>query len=177
MNSTTDWKKEEAASDVDKLVPGGYVCRIVYAQDIPKKEMLEVHFEIAEGNYTNYFSDTAKRFNRMSKKNILYRPYREDCKRYFKLFLNHLEASNPGFDYKNDESIMAGKFVGIIFGEEEFLADDGTVKVSVKAVKTCPVDDIRSGNFKIPQLKKLPASKKPVSSSQYTAVKDEDLPF
>ena len=53
---------------------------------------------------------------------------------------------------------MRGKFIGIILGEEEYRANDGTTKTRLSVVNTRSVQDIKDLNYRIPELKKLKPS-------------------
>ena len=52
---------------------------------------------------------------------------------------------------------MRGKYIGIILGEEEYRAKDGSVKTRLSVVNTRSVQSIREGDFKVPELRKLKA--------------------
>ena len=61
-----------------------------------------------------------------------------------------------GGQVNSDEKTLIGKRVGIILGEEEYIGNDGNVKVRTYVYSEKSVDDILKGNFKVPDLKKLP---------------------
>ena len=69
-----------------------------------------------------------------------------------------------------------GKLVGIILGEEEYQANDGSIKTKLVVSKFTSIDKIRDGDFEIPPKKLLNSSAIP---AVYTAPinDDEDLPF
>ena len=61
----------------------------------------------------------------------------------FKGFCTSLEKSNPGYKIKWDDSTtasMAKKVIGLVFREEEFEKQDGTVGVAVKAAWACDIN-------------------------------------
>ena len=63
---------------------------------------------------------------------------------------------------------MIGIFliIGIIMGEEEYVNKNGELRISLKAVKCCSGPKIRKGEFKVPELKKLPANTTAQKASQ-----------
>ena len=76
--------------------------------------------------------------------------------------------------------------IGLVLGEEEYINNNGEVKkrLYVKDVKT--VEQIRNGDFKIPELKTIKNTPSATGSVQNTPVSaggfittpsDEDLPF
>ena len=78
----------------------------------------------------------------------------------FKRMCSAVSKSNGNFVFdgdqiNRDERTLVGKYVGIVFQEEEYIGNDGSVKTRLNVYAERPVDDIRSGNFKVPGLKKL----------------------
>ena len=93
-------------------------------------------------------------------------------------FTNCIEQSNAGYEWDWNEKGLIGKVVGLVLGEEEYEKSDGSVGVRlyVKEVKT--VQEIKDGNFKIPELKVLknrPSA--PVNNGFTEVATDDDLPF
>lgn len=154
------------------LPPGGHICRIQgvkMERSRSGKDMLSVAFDIKEGGeFDGYFK---ARFDRSAS-------YRLDAKwpgvfrvtltnasggtnGYFKGFIEALEESNPGYNFKaskGDEQQMKNKMVGFNFGEEEYEYTDrqtGEVKVgtSCKPVYAVSVARVREGV--IPPAKKV----------------------
>ena len=94
---------------------------------------------------------------------------------FFKGFITSVEESNPGYRFNWDELGLEGKLVGLVFGEEEYLGNDGKPHTSVKAQRARSVEAIRAG-VPGPQAKKLNAeSAKPAQG--FTEVEDDELPF
>lgn len=145
---------EEAKDGFDKLPAGGYVCKITMAQDMPESEMLKLEYDIAEGQYAGYFKkkydDTTYWFGDTVKS------YKETALPFFKQFITAVEKSNPGYHWNNNEQTLVGKFVGFVIGEEEYKnKKTGEVKTKMGVRMVRSVEAIRSGDFKIPELKKL----------------------
>jgi hypothetical protein len=74
--------------------------------------------------------------------------------------------------------------MGVVLGEEEYMAKDGTVKTRLYVSEVRSGKAIRDNDFKIPDLKKLPASASATSyatpaAADYSVLTDDDaeLPF
>jgi len=89
-----------------------------------------------------------------------------------------LDESNPGFDamaaFEADKwEMFVGKKFGIVLGEEEYRANDGSIKTRFTFPRIKSVQDIRDGKFKVPPLKKLEGEpEQPAQAETYA-----DLPF
>ena len=69
-----------------------------------------------------------------------------------------------------------GKLVGIILGEEEYQANDGSIKTKLVVSKFTSIDKIRDGDFEIPPKKLLNSSA--IQAASTAPINDnEDLPF
>ena len=86
---------------------------------------------------------------------------------FLKGLMTSLEASNPDFKWGWDEKKLVGLRCGAIFGEEEYEKFDGSVGTScrVKFIRT--IKSIQEGNFKVPELKKLPVKGDSYESFDY----------
>ena len=177
-----------------KLPPGGYVCKVVWSFLANAKEsgapMFVLYLDIAEGDFKGYFGDATKR-----KKNFnpdvkwvnegTYRQRFYDGKGnvapFFKGLLTLLERDNPNIkinpaDFEPENFLTAQ--IGMVFVEEE---SEFNGNVTVKVVPKIPksVEDIRKGNFKVPELKRLPDSSKDTGKDDFggTPVNPNDTPF
>ena len=149
-----DWNNvEEATTEFEKVAPGGYVAIITSVTDEPAKEYLKMELDIIGGKFAGYFTDLhkAKGFWGLT----LYRSYKASALGFFKAFKNCVEACNAGYIFSNDETTLQGKVIGIVLGEEEYIANDGSEKTRLYIHSTKTVDDIKAGKFKVPELKKL----------------------
>ena len=154
-----DWSGVQAQNDeFAQPTPGGYICRIMDVQDVPEKQYLKVLFDIVDGEWKGFY--TKRRDTYKIEYPIMYRSYTEKARGMFKGFLKALEESNRNFvadKFDGNEQQLKGMFIGIIMGEEEYLNKNGELRISLKAVKCCAGPKIRKGEFKVPELKKLPA--------------------
>ena len=192
-----------------KLPTGGYVCKIISVKTqntkTTNKPMLVLAIDIAEGEFKGYFrkkfendqnynKDTAKWSNNA----VYYQPCFEAEGRvssYFKGLIQAIEKSNAGFvAIKKDangkahfeENSLKGKLCGFLFGEEEYLKNDGSIAKTVRVKFPRSADDIREKNFEIPKVKELPKTQKEKSDLKTDEhgilensedVDENDLPF
>lgn len=79
----------------------------------------------------------------------------ENCVRMLKAFITAVENSNTGFKYDWNKGVeqLNGKKVGLIFGLEEYNANDGGIKTVAKLTQFRSLDKV--DNAKIPKVKLL----------------------
>lgn len=163
-------------TDFVRLPAGGYVCRIVKVTDHADeaKPYLHIVYDIAEGEYANYYSDEWGKENEWAHDMRQY--YTPAAYGIFKGFLKAVDISN-GADFEGaaengfDEQMFLNCLVGLIIGEEEYESNDGSVKTRLRVRGTRPAQNIREGKFKAPELKKLPVSDEPLPISE------DEFPF
>ena len=74
--------------------------------------------------------------------------------RQLKAFITAYENSNNcQFDWNKNWEQLTGKKIGIIFGQEEYISQDGTTKLATKLREFRSIDKV--DNVKIPKVKKL----------------------
>lgn len=125
---------------------------------VEEKQYVKIIFDVVEGEFAGHFSDdywqgVDKDYGHqtfLSWKNM----------GVFKNFIQCLEESNPGFDamaaFNADNwSLFIGKKFGGVFGEEEYRANDGSVKTKLTLPNIKSVQAIHDGKFRVPALKKL----------------------
>lgn len=167
------------AGDFKRLPAGIYGVTITKVVDNPKNEYLEVYCDITqEGEFKHYFkqltdaglTDTSKSF----------RSYKANALPFFKAFITAIEKTNSGYHWDWDESKLVGKKVMAVFGEEEYVANDGSVKVATRCVEFRSYEAFKEGRIKVPELKKLAQEDKPVDESknlEQLEIPDDELPF
>ena len=176
--------------EYERLKPGGYICKIIAAKEEKSKsgnKMLTLALDIDEGEQKGFFM---KRFEELKKENqdpnkevkypnaaIYYQMLEgnEKAVGFLKGLMTSLEASNPNFKWNWDEKKLVGLKCGAIFGEEEYEKMDGSIGVSCKVKFIRTIKCIQENNFKVPELKKLPA--KGDSFEFSGAASADDLPF
>lgn len=178
-----------------KLPPGGYVCVVINAEVTYAKSsgnpMLVLFLDITEGEFKRYFNEAttrSKSFNpdRKWDSGGIFRQniFNNDNKisPFFKGLISVFLQCNPNLKINCDDfdpDCFFGAQIGFVFAEEAYKFNDKTgVRVVPKTPKT--VEDIRSGNFKIPELKNKPAQETPKTDYDDlggTPVDTEDTPF
>ena len=180
-----------------RMGAGGYVCQIqavrTHGEDsyhrpinyVKDRQYVVMIFDVAEGEHAGRFSDEyfasqdkdyAHRFY-LSWKNV------ETDERMMGMLKSKMQAfdeSNGGFDAfaaLNAEqwTHFVGKYIGLVFGEEEYIANDGSVKTRLRFPYIKSVQDIRDGRYRVPALKKID-----VSAPSTVAAETEtysDVPF
>ena len=136
-----------------RVTPGGYVIGIVNVEDVPEKEYLKITYDIAEGDFKNYYYEMHQRTGYDLP--CFYKSYKDKALGFFKAFLDAVEGSNAGYKWDNDERKLCRKFVGCVLREEEYRNRDGEIKVSLKPDVFYPAADIRAGKFEVPERKCL----------------------
>lgn len=176
--------------EYERLKPGGYICKIIAAKEEKSKSgnrMLTLALDIAEGEYKGFFM---KRFDELKKERkdpndevkypspAIYHQMLEGNDKavgFLKGLMTSLEASNQNFKWNWDEKKLVGLRCGAIFGEEEYEKLDGSIGTSCKVKFIRTVKCIQEGNFKVPELKKLPNKG---DATEFSGAADiDDLPF
>lgn len=166
-----NWDLIEENKPSTMLEPGGYVCRITAVQDVPEREYVWIIYDVAEGPQAGIYAnlpisdDWKHRFTRS---------YKESAAGMFKAFFKRIEESNRGFKWGGrDEREFVGKEIGLVFGKELYTNDKGEDKERTVVSYVCASQDIRNGDFKVPEVKdrreQIPSSgaAAPAASSYY----------
>ena len=168
MKKISGYDKIQESGSFKKLPVGGYVVKILDATDVPEKEYLRISFDVAEGEYKGFFAEEYKNDTRDGKKwpnaGTFIRSYKSKALPMLKGFTTAVEKSNKGYKWNFDEKSLVNKIVGVVIGEEQYLNQKGQVRTRTYVSAVRSVDTIKKGDFTVPELKKLDATK--VSSSQ-----------
>ena len=183
MRAINNFENVQATSgDFEKPTAGGYVVGILTVKDFPmdvttgKGDYLKIFYDIAEGKFKYYYTELLHKFGGDYYTSFI-RSYKDSAAGMFKHFINCVEESNAGYKWNWDEKSLQGRQLGVVLGEEEYQKNDGSVGVRlyVKDIKT--VEQIRNGEFKVPELKKLKGVVNNAVSNFEALSSDEDLPF
>ena len=171
MRPIADFENVKASGEFEQLPPGGYVCAILRAEDVPDKEYLKIDFDIASGEFRSYFSSMQERLGWNN--GHFFRSYKEKAKGMFKAFTNAVEASNSSYKWDWNEKGLAGLLVGLVLAEEEYKKNNGDIgtRLYVSAVKS--VNDIEHDNFKVPAKRLIKEEPSPAGFEPL----DNELPF
>ncbi len=176
-----NWNEVEEAKGFEKLPAGGYVCGITSVEDKPDKEYLYIEFDIAEGEFKNYYRNLYDNKGFWGAHFI--KSYKEKALGFFKKMLTAFEKSNSGFKFDNDEKKLKRKLIGLVIGYEQYVGNDGSVKECITVTDFLPIEDIRAGRYTVPELKRLDddeydrVSDKNAGFTDLSDEADDDLPF
>lgn len=168
---------------------GGYVIRIQRATVRPQKQDIEIEYDIAEGDFAKYYFDLYNRRGFWPGK--FYKSFKENAMPFLKSFLDTIIECNLDADgllvekdgkLDVDETKLPGKIIGIVYGMEQYIGNDGQIKTRPDYFGATFVDPekIRSGEFTVPELKRLdnnPAAGVVDTTAGFGSVRDDDLPF
>lgn len=189
MRPIQNWENVQAAGNREQLPPGGYVCEIKQAVEVKNRNNSGTHLELAveiiEGEYKGFFERDWRAQTREDKfwagvvrQNVpdeASNKYEQQCM-FFKRFTNTVEDSNPGYHWDWNEVGLKGKKIGVVFGEQERMSQTGRQYTATVAQEIVTVEDIRQGNYKVPE-KRLLAGGNTAQSASVGGFAAEDLPF
>ena len=182
--------KVERASSREILPAGGYVARIMGCkeQEYTWGSVLVFSFDIAEGNYKDFFATDYK--NNPSEDKRWRGTYRLNIpkddgsekdgwtKKTFGGAIWAIEDSNTGYHWDWNEGELKNKMVGVIFRNREWEMN-GKTGWTTECCSLESIDNIRNNTYRTPKDRplnnKVPASARPIES--FTEVSDDDLPF
>lgn len=133
-----------------------------YTSEFSGNTSLKVEVDTAsDDKQPSYFTEQFKNDTRADKKYsnsaIKYVSLKdeENCVRMLKAFITSVENSNQGFKYDWNKGVeqLNGKKIGLIFGLEEYNANDGKIKTTTKLTQFRSVDKV--DNAQIPKVKTL----------------------
>lgn len=157
-------KAEKAASNVP-LPKGAYVAKIRNAEVMEYNwgAQLVIAFDIAEGEYTDFFAKQYRANQNEDKKwKGNYRltipeegsPYYDGNKRQFNNFIYAMEASNDGYHFDWDETKLKGNLLGVLFRNREWELN-GQTGWTTECASVIDLEAVRSGDFRLPKDKPL----------------------
>lgn len=168
MNKPSDFENVKAFSDFEQLAPGGYVCAIKQVAEKKSKngkDMLVVLVDIVEGpeaaRFSKQFNDDTredKKWPFTATKYILLYDNDGNTNRAFKSFIDAVTESNQGWSVVWGNGFckcFVNKHIGCVFGNEEYLNNQGEYKMSCKLINFKNVESIKTGRYKTPEDKLL----------------------
>mgnify|MGYP001066499549 CR=1 FL=1 len=188
MLKPNDYEQVKAYGEYKPLRLGGHICKIIKVEETfsrSQRPMLNIYLDIADGEQKGYFKNQYDRDDRPDKKwgCIVYQLKRDNeghTHRGFKTFITCVEKSNPGFTVVwGDEfsKCFTGKFIGGVFGREQYRNTYGELKWSTKCLNFRSVETIRKG-VDIPEDKYLKDTAPKAASNDFEEVTgDDELPF
>ena len=186
MLKPKDYDRVAASLTFEPLALGGHACIIKGVEETKTKatgkDMLKLSLDIAPGDpQAGYYQDRFDNDDRPNKKwpcvtYIVTEDKDGNCSRNLAGFVVSVEESNPGFAFPWDHvGYLVGKRVGGVFGQEEYMGQDGKIKKATKLFWFCSVD--RAKDAKVPKLKELKAATSPAKPAQWADISADDIPF
>ena len=196
MKPFSNYNETQTFSERPALPVSGYVATIkkaqvrTYSGQNGSFDKLEIAFDIAEGEYKDFFATDLKSQSGEDKKwkgvLRLYIPTDDGSDRdnttksIFKGNIEAVEDSNNGYHWDWEEKNLTGKTVGVLFRNEEW-EYDGKHGWKAQPFKFIAASKVREGKFTLPKDKPLknssvrPQTKAPAGYEEI--VDDEDVPF
>ena len=181
-HSEYDSAPASTGGEFQRMTAGGYVCVIqavrtkgVGVDYVSEKQYVKLIWDVAEGDFAGKFSDDYWAGEDRDWGHQFYLSWKNWGA--LKTALTCLDESNPGFDAEaafeaDNWNMFIGKKMGLVIGEEEYIANDGTVKTRFTFPRIKSVQDIKAGKFKVPPLKKVAQEASTASAETY-----DDVPF
>lgn len=191
MKPIENWENVKAAGSIENIPAGAYVCEIKQVVEKSNKNSsgthLEISFEVAEGEYKDFFGRDYRNQTREDKfwrgiirqnvPNASSDKYATQAS-FFRAFTDNIEDSNPGYHWDWNEAGLKGKKIGVVFGEREKQSQKGTIYTVTDATDVICVEDARAGRFKMPEKKTINHSNNAFGGfAPIAAGSADDLPF
>lgn len=188
MEKPQGYDEAQSFGEFETLPAGGHKCiikKVVCEKTQAGKEYLKIGFDIAEGEYKDFyqkkFANDTRPIEERKWSGIWtvftegYNPGTTNPK--FKGLITSVEASNLNFKFDFNEQSLVDKKVGLVFREEDFLGVmDGQVHTAVKPFFAVAYD--KAEDAKVPNKKILSDNQveQAFDTNTFTADND-DLPF
>ena len=180
MRTIDNWENiTPSRGEGRKEIPGGYIVRITYVEDVKEKEYLRVEWDYAEGELAGAHKECYDNYGFWPAP--MFRSYKQKAAGMFKAFIEAVGQSNHDFAWDWNEKQLVGKWVGIVTREEEYTSNSGELKTRIIVDQVLPAADIMNGNFNVRPTKRKEASNRSKAVVDMTAPTnesfDEDTPF
>lgn len=173
-------EESNGGGDFTPLPAGPYVAVIIDMVDEPKREYVNLVYDIAEGEHKGYYSDDWGKAHPYAHTRKV--SYKETVSGQLKGILNRIQRANPGFDPfaawdAGRLDMFKNRLVGINLQEEEY-ENNGEVKTRWFAFcDIVDVDKVRNGSVKPRPKKTLGGKSATASSNAANDADDFDIPF
>ena len=183
--------RKKAGAGFEKLPKGNYVCKIMNIEEVTSvkgKKGIKIYFDIAEGEYTDFYTKKYQEDDREDKKwsgDAVYWlsiPY-DGCDGFIQdgwdTFWANIEDSNNGYVFDGNEKKIKGKTFGGIFRMEQ-TEYNGKIYDHTKLFRTCISQEIRDGKVTWSPKDKLIGTTNAASSDDFMSIPEGspvDLPF
>lgn len=181
MKPVKGYNAAQASEGFERLPAGGYIIKITGVKDeaAPDKQYLRIVYDIAEGPEAGRYKNEELEY-----RHAFIRSYKETALGMLKAFINAVDETNgtkigETVETGLDEQALVGKRLGVVFGYEEYEANDGNVKERLYVKSCMSAARIQTGDYKVPELKRLKtdAPKPSAPPAGFTPLNDADVPF
>lgn len=158
FNGYDEAKKKAQSAGAPKLPAGVYVCKILGTK--LDGNMLKVQFDVAEGEYKDFFQTQYKASKDEDKKykgmTTVWLPKDDGSegdartKDNFARWTTSIEESNEGYVWDWDETKWKGKLVGICYGEVGKVINGKSVRFN-ECRRPVSVGAVKAGRAKTPE--------------------------
>lgn len=113
-----------------------YRIRILGVIPKPEYDAFVICFDIIEGTLQGIFAKEFKEKNckaltEWNSKGRYFVSCKESAQESFQRFITAVQKSNPGYKWEWDEMSLKGKELVMVYGEEEYRANDGSIKITI----------------------------------------------
>lgn len=162
MKKFSGYEETKVFTGEGRLPKGGYIVRILKVEEVVYSwgSVLKMDFDIAEGEYKNFYQrnfDDQEQEQKKWKGSYRLPIPRDDgsqqdgwTKSRFKATMEAFEQSNAGFRWNWDEKQLMGKLVGGLFNEKEWEMNERTGWYT-QCKKLVAVKEIKEGTYRLPK--------------------------
>ena len=185
MRKPNNYDSVAASLSFEPLALGGHPCIIKGVEETKSKtgkDMLKVALDIAAPDpQAGYYAERFANDDRHDKKwpcvtYVVLEDNEGNASRSLAQFVTSVEESNSGFLFPWDNvSLLKGKKVGGVFGQEEYRNSKGEVKKATKLFWFRSVDKVKDAA--VPKLKELKAATSTASTAKWADISEDDIPF
>lgn len=189
LSNSENYKKAQAYTQQERLPIGGYVLKILNVEykENDWGDQLILSYDVAEGDHKDFYKKNYQNQNTEDKKwkgttriNIPNDDGTEQDEwkmRSLKSMVEAFEDSNQGYHWAWDENTLKDKLVGGIFNDKEWEMN-GRTGFFTNCHHLTSVENIRTGNFKVPDATLLKTKGEPADNNWMNVDGDqEELPF
>lgn len=182
------YNKNNRRKTFEQLPKDGYVCKILAIEKMKSKkdqDMIKVSFDIAEGDYKDFYAKQFRENTSEDKKwsydAVMYLviPY-DGCADFISTnwdtFWADIEDSNNGYVFSGDEKTVKGKVFGGLFRIEQ-TEHNGNIYDHTRLAFTTVAQNIRDKKFKLPNDKMIQQNQNQDDFINIPESAEIDLPF
>jgi hypothetical protein len=170
----------KAVGDFSRPSAGAYICKITEVEDIEDREYLKITYDIDQGEFKGYYTELRENHPDWDWAGVFARSYKPAAFGFFKRFCEAVSKSNGKYIFdagkiNSDETTLVDKKIGIVFQEEEYYGNDGSLRTRLIVNKEFPIDKLN--DQKVPPVKKVARPATEFVSVDVAEGTDAEVPF